>query len=75
MSNKLSDAIDKKIQKRAEEKKELIKALKVSQVEKEEKFCEICGRLIGTMSDEAYNAGDKICDECGREKDIEEGKQ
>jgi len=45
--------------------------------EMEERFCEICKKLMGTMSKKAWEAGGKVCDECGakldKEQDIESG--
>jgi len=45
-----------------------------SQVEKKERKCEVCGRLVGTMSDKAWEVRGQICEICGEEKDREEGK-
>jgi len=44
-----------------------------AQVEKKERYCEVCDKLVGTMSDKAWEAMEKICDICGEKKDLEEG--
>ena len=45
----------------------------IKTAERDEKYCEVCGNLMGTMSDDAWIAAGKICDECGEKKDKEEG--
>lgn len=36
---------------------------------REEQYCDKCGRLIGIMSVEAFNARDRLCEECIYEKE------